>query len=73
MIVSVGRNEKIWQGLAKFYRFKQMPFEMRRYRRIDSPLFMPQEKEVDELISACGKKTATDHSLIIVTPVFLSS
>jgi len=67
--VSVGRKEKICQDLARFYKFKQMPFEMPRYHRIDSLPFVPQEKEVDELISACGKKTATFLQLLRETGI----
>ena len=48
--VSIGRKEKICQDLARFYKFKQMPFEMPRYHRIDSLPFVPQEAEIDQLI-----------------------
>ena len=56
--VSLGRKVKICEDLARFYKFKQIPFQMPRYRRIDTIPFVPQEKEVDQLISGCGKKTA---------------
>jgi integrase len=56
--VSVGRKEKICQDLARLYKLKQIPFEMPRYQRVDSLPFVPQEREIDQLISACGNKTA---------------
>jgi integrase len=67
--VSVGRKEKICQDLARFYKFKQMPFQMPRYHRNDTIPFVPQEKEVDQLISACGKKTATFLQLLRETGI----
>jgi len=62
--VSVGRKEKICVDLARFYKFKRIPFQMPRYHRGDSIPFVPQEKEVDQLISACGKKAATFLQLL---------
>jgi len=67
--VSVGRKEKICQDLARFYKFKQIPFQIPRYHRIDTLPFVPQEKEVDELISASGKKTATFLQLLKETGI----
>jgi integrase len=67
--VSVGRKEKICQDLARFYKFKQIPFQMPRYHRIDTLPFVPQEKEVDQLISASGKKTATFLQLLKETGI----
>ena len=62
--VSVGRKVKICEDLARFYKFKGIPFQPPRYRRIDTIPFVPQEKEVDQLISGCGKKTATFLQLL---------
>jgi len=62
--VSLGRKVKICEDLARFYKFKRIPFQMPRYRRIDTIPFVPQDKEVDQLISGCGKKTATFLQLL---------
>jgi integrase len=62
--VSLGRKAKICEDLARFYKFKHIPFQTPRYRRIDTIPFVPQEKEVDQLISGCGKKTATFLQLL---------
>jgi integrase len=67
--VSIGRKEKICQDLARFYKFKQLAFEMPRYRRIESVPFVPLETEIDQLISASGKKTATFLQLLKETGV----
>jgi hypothetical protein len=40
--VSVGRKEKICQDLARFYKFRQISFQMPRYHRNDSIPFVPQ-------------------------------
>jgi hypothetical protein len=37
---------------------------MPRYHRNDTIPFAPHEEEVDELISACGKKSATFLQLL---------
>jgi integrase len=62
--VSLSRKTKICEDLTRFYKFKQIPFQTPRYRRIDTIPFVPQEKEVDQLISGCGKKTATFLQLL---------
>jgi integrase len=69
MKVSASRKEKICQDLARFYKFKQTPFDVPRYHRIASLPFLPQEKEIDQLISACGKKTATFLQLLKETGI----
>jgi hypothetical protein len=53
--LSAGRKEKICQDLARLYKLKQVPFETPRYQRVDTLPFIPQESEIDQLISACGK------------------
>jgi integrase len=57
--VSINRKEKICQDLARFYKWKGTPFNMPRYQRIIKIPFIPLEAEVDQLISGCGKFTAT--------------
>jgi integrase len=57
--VSDSRKEKIYVDLARFYKFKGIRFQIPRYHRVDTLPFVPLEKEVDQLISACGKKMAT--------------
>jgi hypothetical protein len=62
--VSVGRKEKICQDLARLYKLKKIPFQMPRYRRVDSLPFVPQESEIDQLISASGNKTTVFLQLV---------
>jgi len=59
-----GRKEKICQDLARFYKLKRIPFEIPRYYRIDTIPFVPQESEIDQLISGCGEKTAAFLQLL---------
>jgi integrase len=67
--VSDSRKEKICVDLARFYKFMGIPFQTPRYHRIDTIPFVPQEKELDQLISACGKKTATFLQLLKETGI----
>jgi integrase len=62
--VSESRKEKICVDLARFYKFKGILFQIPRYHRVDTLPFVPLEKEVDQLISSCGKKTATFLQLL---------
>ena len=56
---SEGRKERISHDLARYYKWKGIPFEKPRYRKIEKLPFIPLEAEVDQLISGVGKKTAT--------------
>jgi len=67
--VSLGRKEKVCQDLARLYKLKQIPFEAPRYYRVDTLPFVPLEAEVDQLISACGSKTATFLQLLKETGI----
>ena len=67
--VSESRKEKICVDLARFYKFKGIPFQIPRYHRVDTLPFVPLEKEVDQLVSACGKKTATFLQLLKETGI----
>jgi integrase len=62
--VSLARKEKICVDLARFYKFRGIPFQTPRYHRIGTIPFVPQERGVDQLISAYGKKTATFLQLL---------
>jgi integrase len=64
-----GRKEKICQDLARFYKFKQIAFTMPRYYRIDTLPYVPLEADVDQLISACGRKTAAFLQLLKETGI----
>jgi integrase len=55
--VSVNRKEKICQDVARFYKYKGIRWEMPRYQRQDTLPFIPLETELDQLISASGKRT----------------
>jgi hypothetical protein len=50
-LVSENRKEKLADDVARFYRYKRIPFEKPRYRRIEKLPFIPLESEVDQLIS----------------------
>jgi len=67
--VSVGRKEKICEDLARFYKFKRIAFEVPRYHRVDTLPFVPQENEIDQLIAACGNKTAAFLQLLKETGI----
>ena len=56
--ISENRKDKLTQDLARFYKYKGIPFEKPRYRRIEKLPFIPTETEVDQLISGLGAKTA---------------
>jgi integrase/recombinase XerD len=56
---SESRKQRISWDLARFYKWKGVPFEMPRYRQVEKLPFIPLETEIDQLISGCGHKTAT--------------
>jgi integrase len=54
--LSEGRKQILAQYLERFYRFKGIAFEKTRYRRVERLPFVPTEVEIDQLISAVGRK-----------------
>ncbi len=56
--VSESRKERVTIYLSGFYQFKQLEWTPPRYRRIEKIPFIPQESEVEQLISGMGKKTS---------------
>jgi integrase len=62
--LSENRKEKLTDDLARFYRYKQIPFDRPRYRRIEKLPFIPLESEIDQLIAGLGRKTATFLQLL---------
>jgi integrase len=56
--VCENRKDKLTQDLARFYKYKQIPFDKPHYTRIEKLPFIPTETEVDQLISGLGPKTA---------------
>ena len=56
---SESRKARVCYDLARYYKWKNIPFEMPRYRQIEKLPFIPLEAEVEALISGMGKKTAT--------------
>jgi integrase len=52
------RKRKLVEDLARFYKFKNIPFNKPRYRKVEKVPFIPLESELDSLISAVGKKTS---------------
>jgi len=55
---SEARKERVSHDLARFYKWKGIPFEKPRYRKVKKLPFIPLETEVDQLIGGMGKKTA---------------
>ena len=55
---SESRKRKLVEDLTRFYKFKGIPFDKPRYRKIERVPFIPLESELDALISAVGKKTS---------------
>jgi type 1 fimbriae regulatory protein FimB/type 1 fimbriae regulatory protein FimE len=62
--VSDGRKERLSNDLARFYRFRDVPFEKPRYRKIEKLPFVPLESEVEQLVSGMGQKTGTFLQLL---------
>jgi hypothetical protein len=54
--LSEGRKQILAQYPERFYIFKGIAFAKPRYRRVETLPFMPTETEIDQLISAVGKK-----------------
>ncbi len=55
--LSEARKSKLTDDLARFYRYKQIPFEKPHYKAVEQIPFIPLETEIDQLISALGPKT----------------
>jgi integrase len=62
--LSEGRKELLVEHLARFYKYKDTPFEKPHYNRVERLPFIPLESEVDQLISAVGYKTSAFLQLI---------
>jgi len=61
---SESRKRKLVEDLARFYKFKSIPFDRPRYRKIDRVPFIPLETEVEQLISGMSKKSSTFLQLL---------
>jgi len=57
-------KEKLTWDLARFYNYKHILFEKPHYRRLERLPFVPLEREVDQLISGVGGKTAVFLQLL---------
>jgi integrase len=55
---SPSRKEGLADHLARFYRYKNIPFQKPRYRREDRVPFIPLESEIDQLIAGSSKVAA---------------
>jgi integrase len=62
--VSENRKCILVDAVARYYDYKQIQFQKPIYRKIQRLPFIPQEREVDDLISGVGKKTATFLQLL---------
>jgi integrase len=58
------RKELLALQLSRFYRYRGIPFEKPRYKRVEKLPFIPLESEVNQLIGGVGKKTATFLQLL---------
>lgn len=62
--ISEARKAKLAEDLARFYRWRRVPFEKPNYRRVGRLPFIPLEAEADQLIAGVGKKTSTFLQLL---------
>jgi len=67
--ISEARKAKLAEDLARFYAWKRIPFEKPNYRRVERLSFVPLETEIDQLISAAGRKTGTFLQLLKETGI----
>jgi len=67
--VSEARKAKLVEDLARFYSWKHIQFDKPNYRRIERLPFVPLETEIDQLISAAGRKTGTFLQLLKETGI----
>jgi integrase len=58
------RKEGLADHLARFYRYKNIPFQKPRYRREDRVPFIPLESEIDQLIAGSTSKVAAFLQLL---------
>jgi integrase len=56
--VSESRKCILVDAVSRYYEFKQIPWVKQIYREIQKLLFIPLEREVDDLISGANKKAA---------------
>ena len=52
------------EDLARFYRYKNIPFDRPRYKKTEKIPFIPLETEVDQLVSGISKKGSTFLQLL---------
>ena len=57
--MSENRKQTVVDHLARFYKWKDIPFDRPHYKRIELLPFMPTENEMDELISGLSQRWAT--------------
>lgn len=62
--VTDNRKQCLTEHPNRFYKWKRIPFQPPRYKRIETLPFIPLEVEVDQLIAGVNKKTAAFLQLI---------
>jgi len=67
--VSEARKAKLAEDIARFYQYKHLPFEKPNYRGIGRLPYVPLESEIDQLISAVGKKKGVFLQLLKETGI----
>ena len=61
---SPSRKEGLADHLARFYRYRNIPFQKPHYRREDKVPFIPLESEIDQLIAGSTSKVAAFLQLL---------
>jgi integrase len=64
-----GRKENAVNAYTNFLLMHGMKWDPPQYHRIEKIPFIPTEKEIDDLIAGCGKKTATFLQLLKETGI----
>jgi integrase len=55
---SESRKRQLVEDLARFYKYKNIPFDKPRYKKLDKLPFIPLESEIDALVFSIRGKTA---------------
>jgi len=62
-------KQSISAAYARFTNFLRIPFDKPKYRPAEKLPFIPTEKEIDQLIAACGFRTSTFITLLKETGI----
>ena len=62
-------KQSISAAYARFTNFLRIPFDKPKYRPVEKLPFIPTEKEIDQLIAACGFRTSTFLTILKETGI----